>query len=252
MDIELQQFILIFIRISTFVVVCPAFNMKSVPNIMKVGFSLGLTLAVFNYVPEMEGDIVFLTFAMLGIKEMLIGFAFGYITLLFFTAIEMAGKLVDFQVGFSMGEVYDPNLGVSMSNYGRIYYWLSICIFFMTNLHHQLLRSLVYSYDLVPVSQSSFQYFGTEGMLSLFGKVFGLAFQLAIPLMMVALLSEVVLALLSRTVPQINVLVLGMPVKILMSLIFFLLFISLLIKNIGNVLPEMIRYTNQFMESLTL
>ena len=183
---------------------------------------------------------------------MLVGFAFGYITLLFFTAIEMAGKLVDFQVGFSMGEVYDPNLGVSMSNYGRVYYWLSICIFFMTNLHHQLLRSLVYSYELVPISQSSFQYFGTEGMLSLFGKVFGLAFQLAIPLMMVALLSEVVLALLSRTVPQINVLVLGMPVKILMSLIFFLLFISLLIQNIGNVLPEMIRYTNQFMESLTL
>src|SRR5699024_1685690 len=236
----------------TFVVICPAFSMKAMPSMMKIAISMGLSFAVFSSVPQFEGNLSSWTLVFWSVKEMFVGFSFGYITQLYFTAVEMAGKLVDFQVGFSMSEIYDPNLGVSVSNYGRIYYWLSICLFFMTNLHHQLLKSLVLSYQYVPVTQTSFSHFGIEGIVTLFGKVFEVAFQLAVPLMIVALLSEVVLALLSRTVPQINVLILGMPLKVLLSLIFFLLFLPPLIQNIGKVMPEMIRYTNELMHSLSL
>lgn len=251
LEAEAQLFLLVFIRITTFIVICPAFSMKSVPAMMKIALSMGLTMAVFTALPPLEANLSNWTFIGWIVKEMLVGFSFGYITQLYFTAIEMAGKLVDFQVGFSMGEVYDPSLGVSVSYYGRIYYWISICLFFMTNLHHQLLRGLVQSYQLVPVSQTSFGQFGTEGMVNLFGEVFGIALQLAVPLMIVALLSEVVLSLLSRTVPQINVLVLGMPLKVIVSLVFFLLFLRPLIQNIGNILPEMIKYTNEWLRSLS-
>lgn len=247
-----QQFLLIFMRMSVFIVVSPAFNMKAIPPIMKAALSGGLAFAVISAVPTMQEPLTNWMFITVGVKEMLVGFALGYITQLYFTAIEMAGKLADAQVGFSMSEMYDPNLGVHASNYGRIYYWLSICLFFMTNLHHMVLRSLVQSYDWVPLTQTSFSHFGTEGILKLFGQLFGVAFQLAVPLIIVALLSEIVLALLSRTVPQINVLILGMPLKVLVSFLFFLIFLPALIQNIGQFLPKMIQDLNQFMHSLSI
>lgn len=252
MNAQVQQFLLVFIRMSVFIVVCPAFSMKAIPPVLKVALSGGLALAVLSSFPEVPELYPTFTFISLGIKEMMIGFAMGYVTLLYFTAVEMAGKFVDSQVGFSMGEMYDPNLGVTTSYYGRVYYWISICIFFLTNLHHALLRSLVLSYTWIPISQTSFTHFGTEGMVRLFGQIFGLAFQLAVPLIVVALLSEVVLALLSRTVPQINVLILGMPLKVLVSLIFFMLFLNPLIRNIGNMLPEMIQTMSQLLKSLSV
>ena len=252
MNAQVQQFLLVFIRMSVFIVVCPAFSMKAIPPVLKVALSGGLALAVLSSFPEGLELYPTFTFISLGIKEMMIGFAMGYVTLLYFTAVEMAGKFVDSQVGFSMGEMYDPNLGVTTSYYGRVYYWISICIFFLTNLHHALLRSLVLSYTWIPISQTSFTHFGTEGMVRLFGQIFGLAFQLAVPLIVVALLSEVVLALLSRTVPQINVLILGMPLKVLVSLIFFMLFLNPLIRNIGNMLPEMIQTMSQLLKSLSV
>lgn len=251
MTAQAQHFLLIFIRMSMFVVVCPAFSMKAIPAMMKVALSGGLALAVLSTIPVSPDILDSWTFAFWGVKEMMIGLALGYVTLLYFTAIEMAGKFVDSQVGFSMGEMYDPNLGVTSSYYGRIYYWISICIFFMTNLHYALLRSLVLSYQWIPINQTTFAHFGIEGMVTLFGHVFGLAFQLAVPLIIVALLSEVVLALLSRTVPQINVLILGMPLKVLVSLVFFMLFLNPLIRNIGNVLPEMVDTMTHFLKSLS-
>lgn len=245
---EIQHVLLIFIRISTFIVLCPGFSYSAFPNIAKVGLSLGLTLAVSSIVP-MTAATTFPMFLLIGVKELFIGIALGYITILFFTAIEMAGTLVDFQVGFSMGAIYDPGLGVQMSNYGRVYYWIAMGIFFFSNVHHVVLTSLVDSYEVIPLDQLAFTHFGTEGMLKLFAHVFELAILLAIPLIIVALLSELTLALISRTVPQINVLILGMPMKTLVSLVFMFFFLSTLVRNIEAVFPDMIRYMNEFIHS---
>lgn len=248
---EIQHVLLIFIRISVFIYLCPGFSYSAFPDLAKVALSMGLTLAISSVIP-MTVATTLPMFLLIGIKEMFIGIALGYITILFFTAIEMAGTLVDFQVGFSMGAIYDPGLGVQMSNYGRVYYWIAIAIFFFSNVHHIVLTSLIQSFEVIPLDQVAFSHFGTEGMLKLFGHVFEIAILLAIPLIIVALLSELTLALISRTVPQINVLILGMPMKTLVSLIFMFFFLSTLMRNIEDVFPDMIRYMNEFIDSLQL
>lgn len=248
---EVQHFLLILIRISTFMTLSPGFSNSAFPNVSKLGLSFALTFTVMSVIDPITVPFTLGMFLLIGVKELFIGMALGYITILFFTAVDIAGTLVDFQVGFSMGQLYDPSLGVSASNFGRIYYWISIGIFFISNIHHYVIRSLVQSFDYVPLDQTSFTQFGVEGMVKIFGHVFEVAINLAIPFVIVALLSELTLALISRTVPQVNVLVLGIPMKILLSLVFMFLFLPMLIENISDVFPEMIQYMNEFIQSLS-
>lgn len=247
---EIQQFLLVLMRLTVFITICPGFSQSSFPTMSKVALSVGLALPIMGVLPVPTTELALGMFVLIALKEVFIGMALGYITLLFFTAVEIAGTLVDFQVGFSMGQMYDPALGVNVSNYGRVYYWISMMLFFLANIHHQVITTLVESYKWAPLSQLNFTHIGMDGMVQLFGQLFATAIQLAVPLIIVALLSELTLALISRTVPQINVLILGMPMKTLVSLIFMFFFLSTLMRNIGDLFPDMIKYMNEWLYSL--
>ncbi|WP_027108809.1 flagellar biosynthetic protein FliR [Lacticigenium naphthae] len=246
----LQTFFLIFTRVASFIVIVPGFSYKGMPAISKIMLSVGLALAVYPGQQELATVLTPFVFGLFIIKEALLGLAIGFVVQLIFSAIEMAGQFVDFQVGFSMGSQYDPSLGIQVSNYGRLYYWLSILLFFLTNLHHTTIRVFVRSFDDLPITQTSYNYLGTEGIVQMIGFIFESAILLAIPLMIVALLSELVLGLISRTVPQINVLILGMPMKILVSLIFMFFFLPTLISNIGAFMPKIVEMMSEFMYAL--
>jgi len=249
MTIQLQTIILIFIRITSFIVVSPGFSIKGLPSVAKIALSMGITLAAYSAVPVMEQEAGTFFFAILILKEVLLGIAIGFITKLFFSAVEIAGNFVDFQVGFSMGAVYDPSMGINVSYYGKIYYWLSMCVFYLTNLHHVVIKSLVQSFQSIPVSSTNLGDFGVEGMMKLLGIIFELAFNLSAPMVIVALLTEVILGLISRSVPQINVLILGMPLKIVASFVIMLILLPTLIENIHKILPLMVKYMNEFIQS---
>lgn len=244
--VQLQTGVLFFMRIASFIVVCPGFSFTGMPNTIKAGLSFGLTLAVFSVAPALPETIDRMPFVALIAKEILLGLAAGYISRLIFAVMEIAGSLVDFQVGFSMAEVYDPSMGVSASNYGRVYYWLSMCIFFLGDIHHAVIRTLVQSFDQLPVGSFELGTMGTEGIVKLFGITFEMALNLAAPLMIVAVLTEVILALVSRSIPQINVLILGMPLKILVSFLLMLILLPPLIGNLSRILPIMVEYLNDF------
>lgn len=251
METDIQYFLLILIRIASFIWMSPGFSNKQIPNLAKLIFSMGLSFAVVATTEIPTESLSSGLFVALILKEVFLGFALGYITQLFFSSLEMAGNFVDFQVGFSMSIVYDPSLGVSASYYGQLYYWIALIIFFLTDIHHHVIRTLVESFEYIPITQLSLTYFGLEGIVRIFVDVFEIALKLAFPLIFIALLSEVVLALLSRTVPQINVLILGMPMKILLSLIFMYFFLPILYENIMDIFPEMLKVLQEFIVSLS-
>lgn len=250
MTIQLQTIILIFIRVTSFIVVSPGFSIKGLPSVAKIALSMGITLATYSAVPVLDQEAGTFFFAILILKEVLLGIAIGFITKLFFSAVEIAGNFVDFQVGFSMGAVYDPSMGINVSYYGKIYYWLSMCVFYLTNLHHIVIKSLIQSFQSMPISSTNIGDFGVEGMMRLLGIIFELAFNLSAPMVIVALLTEVILGLISRSVPQINVLILGMPLKIVASFVIMLILLPTLIENIHEILPLMVKYMNEFIQSL--
>lgn len=250
MELAVQHFVLILMRIASFIWIAPGFSSRQIPMQPKLALSTGLSLVVYGLIDAPADPYTLGVFVMLVLKEALLGAAIGYIMLLFFSSLEMAGNFVDFQVGFSMSMAFDPALGVNASYYGRLYYWLALMIFFLSDVHHHVIRVLVQSYEYIPLTQVEFPHIGTEGVIRIFVQMFELAVKLAFPMVIVALLSEIVLALLSRTVPQINVLILGMPMKILLSLVFMFFFLPVLMENITDIFPDMLQKMLEFIQSI--
>lgn len=248
MTIYLQKFILIMVRVTTFIVVCPGFSYKGLSNIFKVALSIAISMFIHSIIPD-----VFLTNSMYGllflsIREVLLGLSMGYITKLVFTAIEIAGQTVDFQIGFSMAAMFDPSTGINASHYGRIYYWLSIAVFFILNMHHMMIEAIIYSFDIIPIGELVFSGNGVEGVIKLFISSFELAVNLAAPLVIVALITDVVLGIISRTVPQINVLMLGMPIKALISFFITLIMLSWLVSRVGHIISLTPEYLDGYLK----
>lgn len=240
-------------RITSFIWQSPGFSFRGMPSGTKIVLSIVLSMSVIGNMNMLTYEVLSTgMFSFILIKELLLGLSFGYITQLFFSGIEMAGNFVDFQVGFSMAMAFDPLLKINTSYYGRVYYWITMMIFFLADFHHQVIRTLSQSFELIPVTQLNFPYFGVEGIIRLFSIIFEISLNLAIPLVIVALLAEILLALLSRTVPQINVLILGMPLKILLSIIFIYFFLPIATKNIIKIFPEMLKNLEDFMRSISI
>ena len=243
-------FILVFSRISSFMVTAPGYSLKQAPIMLKVGLSFFVSISVYSLLPETIVVTNLILFSILVMKEILLGIALGFIVQLIFSAVEMAGQLIDFQVGFSMGSVYDPSVGIQASNYGRLYYWMALALFFLTDMHHLVLRNLIQSFDFVPLGMASLGGNTVEGVVRLFGGVFETSVMLAAPVVLVALVTDCVLGIVSRSVPQINVLMLGMPMKILISFFFILLFLPNFLQMVNNLFPEIDRYMKEFLDSL--
>lgn len=246
MVIQLQKIILILVRITAFFVVCPGFSFKGLPNILKIALAGILSIMVYMITPEIEVINELLFFSILAIKETVFGLSMGYVTNLIFTTMEIAGQLIDFQVGFSMASVYDASLGKTASNYGKIYYWLSICVFFILDMHHKLLETLIKSFEYVPLTKITLTGIRLDSIIYIFSKVFQLALSLAAPIIIVVLITDIVLGVISRTVPQINVLMLGMPLKSMVSFLISMVTITWLINSMGNIIQMIPGYLEGF------
>ncbi|MGL5686827.1 MAG: flagellar biosynthetic protein FliR, partial [Vagococcus fluvialis] len=206
----LATFFLVFCRISSFMVISPGFSLKQAPNLLKGLLSLSFSVTVFSSLQKIVVFQNLFIFSLQSFKEILVGMALGFIVQLVFSAIEMAGQIIDFQVGFSMGSVYDPGVGIQGSNYGRLYYWLALAVFFFTDMHHLVIDNLIQSFSIIPITEMSMHGNTVEGMMILFVEVFKISILLAAPVVLVALVTDCVLGIISRSVPQINVLMLGM------------------------------------------
>lgn len=246
-----QLGIFVFIRITAFMVISPVFSQKGIPNLSKIVISAALMLVTVPLVTGFEPvDDLFL-FALIIWKEVLFGVAMGFLSQLIFTGVEMAGQFIDFQVGFSMAQAYDPTFQIMSSQYGKLYYWLTLMVIFLTNLHHYLIRGVVESFQIVPIGAAGISGVTVEGVIKLFGLTFEMAVHLAAPLVISAIVIDVLLGILSRTIPQINVLMMGMPMKSGFSFIIFLLLIPNTLEYLAKMAPKSLQYMTEFIRAIS-
>lgn len=246
MVIQLQKLILILMRITSFIFLSPGFSFQGLPNIFKVALSFSFSLVVYFVVPDIPIIPGYFEFALLILKEIVFGLALGYISKLIFGIIDMAGQLIDFQAGFSMASVYDPTAGGQVSNFGKVYYWMSISLFFILDLHHAVIESLIRSFSYVPLTEIGYNKLGVLEVLNLFSKVFELGFKLAVPIVIVVLITDIVLGIISRSIPQINVLMLGMPMKALISFVLTFVTLSWLMDAVARNIALLPGYMERF------
>ncbi|WP_373738588.1 flagellar biosynthetic protein FliR, partial [Jeotgalibaca porci] len=133
---------------------------------------------------------------------------------------------------------------------GKLYYWLTLMMVFLTNLHHYLIKGVINSFQLVPIGAVNMQGTTVEGVIKLFSLTFEMAIHLAAPLVISAVIVDLLLGMLSRTIPQINVLMMGMPMKTSVSFIMFLLILPSTLEYLVKILPKSIQYMNEFIRAI--
>jgi flagellar biosynthetic protein FliR/FlhB len=220
---DITIYILVFVRIISFLGVSPLFTIKGIPNSVKAAFGLILSLTISGFVPYdaslLPSSMTALAVAAAG--ECIFGLVMGFVTNLVFQAIKMSGELMDIQVGFNMSGELDIATGYNVTLLGNITNLVGLVIFFLIDGHHILIESILQSFDIVPLFGVKLPAEVTPYVLSLFIKTFILALKLAAPVIVVIFLTNFTMGLVSRVVPQLNVLMLGLPVKVLVGLLVF-------------------------------
>jgi flagellar biosynthetic protein FliR len=192
------------------------FGGKAVPMKAKSGMAFVMALLIFPIIrqtlPELPTDSISLV--ILIIRETLIGVTLGILSQSIFAAVEFCGQLVGIQIGFSMVSLFDPTMGGQISVIAVFQSMLATLLFMTLGVHHFFIRAIVESYQLLPLGGWHMSGPLLQFMTSVMTGMFVLAMKLAAPVMVAILATTVVLAIMSRIFPQMNVFIISMPLNI--------------------------------------
>ena len=229
--------IFVFIRILTFLGCINVIFPSGTPKVFKVMFSIFISFIIS---PFIQADIAVHSLSQLiiyALMETLTGLVFGFITNMCFNSLKIAGSLIDQQLGLSMANIYDPNTNTQNTLIETILYWLGVMIFFSMNGHHQLIAGIKNSFNLVKVGQlilsGNFDY-----VINVFVQCFIIGIKIAVPMILSLLIAELLIGFISKSVPQLNVMVVSMPLKLLMGIIFIMIALPFLINKMHHLFNQ--------------
>jgi flagellar biosynthetic protein FliR len=218
-------FILLFTRFSALFMAVPIFSHANIPMSAKAAMAFFFTIFFFGALPPLQIplDGMSLTVAILG--EMLFGLTVGIILQLAYHVITFAGGQISFMMGFSLASAIDPQSGVSMPIIGQFLALVSLMVLLALDLHHWILLLASDSIASVPLggfmlTPELFRYIMHATL-----NMFVVGFMIAFPITALSMLADVIFGMLMKTMPQFNLLVIGMPIKI--GVAFLVLMVTL-------------------------
>ncbi len=219
--------LLVLTRMTTFFVTMPLLSYRNVPVLFRLGLSVALGFLVISQMkinPDLALDAVFLV---LIVKEAMVGLLLGFTASMIFAAIQMAGAMIDLQMGFALANLVDPQSGVPMPVTANLKLMLAMLFFLAIDGHHQLIRGILASFQLIPLGQAGLGSFELtmEWLARFFSQSFLIALQIAAPMAAALFLVDLAMGIIARTVPQMNFFVVGFPFKMLFGILVMFLVI---------------------------
>jgi flagellar biosynthesis protein FliR len=219
---QVQLFLFSFLRVSAILVTMPIVGNAIVPMQIKGGLSLLMTIMIYPFVPN---DLSFITYDFLPLilrmaAEVFIGVVIGFTALFIFAGIQFAGDMIGFQMGFSIADIFDPLTSQQVSIISEFQFMMVMIIFLFVDAHHIFLTAMVDSFRILRIQDFHVSQEFFRRMVTLSGEVFVIAVKISAPIVAVLFFVNVGLGVIARTVPQINVFIVGIPLQIAIGLIF--------------------------------
>ena len=220
-DVQTSQLIVVLlatVRASAWLIICPPFNSRVIPAPVKALLSLALALPM---APHLQGNVPSLQTSALIVssaEQVVVGATLGFITALFFAAVQAAGDLLDVFGGFTLAFAFDPLSMSHSSVFGRFYNLFAVTLLFASNAHLLVLRGFLQSYETLPLNQTLSLETLSKLLTHGIGEMFLAAVQIAGPLITILFLTDVAFGLLNRVAPALNAFALGFPAKIFLTL----------------------------------
>lgn len=243
--------LLVFVRMSSIFVVTPVFGRREMPPYLKIGFAFFCSYILVPLLGDVKVEYSnLISFTAIVGKEFLVGIIIGFVSFLIFSAVHVAGQIIDIQIGFGMVNVLDPTTNSQVPLTGNFMYILTTMLFLMMDGHHILLSALFKSYSILPINGFEFTEAMVNNIAAIFSETFVIGFKISIPVIAAALLSEIALGILAKTVPQMNVFVVGIPLKIGIGLITLFVMMPVFIQIMTVTFDRMYGYIYLIIRSM--
>lgn len=235
----LEYFLLILVRISCFVMTAPFFNLDAFPARVKIGFSAVTSILLFYSLPEASLDYNSVYgYAVIVLKEGITGLLLGFACNICSSIVLLAGRLIDMEIGLSMATVLDPATNEESSLTGTFYNNMIMMLLVITDMHLFIFRSFIDCFDVIPINKAIFDFEHIyESMLSFLQDYMVIGFRIMLPVFVCTMLLNIILAVMAKVAPQMNMFAVGMQLKIIIG--FLVLYVTVdLLPYISNYVFE--------------
>jgi flagellar biosynthetic protein FliR len=246
---QMLSFFWVFIRISVLIFMMPLFGARGIPAVWKAGLSFVLAIMLTPVVPPPATFPQSLPEILIAlVSEILLGIIAAFGVRVLFASTQLAGQMMSFQMGFSMARAIDPNTGVQSTALSQFLYLFTVLLFFAIDGHHFIIRAIASSFHEIPPNGLSFHPSISTAIVKISAHMFLVGLKIAAPIMIALFLSNLSLGIVARTVPQVNILMIGFPINIGIGLMLFGLimsnispFIIDLTRDIGNIMMRLFK-----------
>lgn len=239
---HLTLFSLILMRMSGFILLNPILGRKNIPMTVKAGLVMALTLCVYSFsaaeVPAVDNTIVY---GVLLLKEFAVGYVVGFVTELFFMVLTFAGFIIDFQMGLSMANVYDPQSNSQIPVTGSLMQAYFMLLFFAVDGHLALMKILLTSAEIVPYGGVLVTQNIGMRMMEIFVECIEMGVKFAMPILAAEFLVEMGVGILNKAVPQISIFIINIQLKIIVGLGLLVILFSPLSDYLEKIMTTMIK-----------
>lgn len=213
---KVQALLLISLRAAGLFISAPLISRRSIPTTIKAGLTVLLAILLIpavatDQLPQFSSIWLL---AALGVKELLVGLIIGFFFSLLFLGMRMAGGIIGYQSGLMMAQVMDPDASEQVSMVAEFWVILGTLIFLAIDGHHAIISGFADSYKVLPINAAAFTGPAGDMLIKYSAYAFVIAVKISAPVMITLFLVSVSLGVIARTVPQMNIFIVGIPIKI--------------------------------------
>lgn len=238
---KFEYFLLILVRIASFIYTAPFFSQSGVPQRVKLGLSVFLSIILYNVLPAQELNYSgVIGYAALVLKESAAGLLIGFSAFLCTTIISLSGRIIDMEIGLAMAQLFDPTTKTQTSITGSLYSYLVMMIMLASDMHIFLINAVAESFSLIPIGGAVIGNTLYDSFVGFVSDYFIIGFRIALPIFAAMLIMNCVLGIMAKVAPQMNMFSVGIQIKLITGL--FIMFVTVrLIPVISNIISETMR-----------
>lgn len=249
---DLEYFLLIFIRVASFVFIAPFFSMSNTPKNVRVALSFFVAVLLYQSMPRQE--VVYdslIGYTIVILKEVITGLLIGFAANLCSTIVAFAGQIASMEMGLSMASMMDPTTRENTTVTGVYYNYIILLLLMSSGMHRYFLKALAETYILIPVNGAVLNHEKLlNAMIEFLSDYIIIGFRICLPIFAVMIILNAVLGVLAKVSPQLNMFAVGMQMKVLVGLAILLVTASMLPDAANFIYDQMRRMVATFVETM--
>lgn len=245
--------LLVFARVSMIMIAAPFFNNNNIPRRLKVAIAFFLSAIVMNSVDYTAVSYTgALGYSILLLKEAITGLLIGLGAGFSMYILNFSGNMIDMEIGFAMAMEMDPTTNVQTTITATLFTAAFMLMFLANDMHYYVVRALCDSYQLIPIGAAKFSPLFYQIYVQYLVDFFVIGFRIILPVFACILTVNVVLGILAKVAPQMNMFVIGMQLKVFLGLGLLYILMSFLPGITDFIFGEMQKLTKLFIQSMAM